>query len=148
MVTIETACSINNMAATHTGEALQGILRASATFHTQSLDLSKRDIDQLPEDFPALQNLLVSCNCHELSARRHHLLQGLYLEGNRLVIFPEDILPKLRNLRWLDLRNNQLKTLPSNISCLKYILRQICVFAVKCLVIVGSYEHSCWRETN
>ena len=60
------------MAATYTGEALQGIIRASATFHTQSLDLSKRDIDQLPEDFPALQNLLVSCNSHESPKTCHY----------------------------------------------------------------------------
>ena len=60
MVAIETPYSINNMAATYTGESLPGILRASATLHTQSLDLSKRDIDKLPEDFPTLQNLLVS----------------------------------------------------------------------------------------
>lgn len=52
---------INNMAVSYTGEALQGILRASATLHTQSLDLSKKDIEVLPEDFPVLQNLLVSC---------------------------------------------------------------------------------------
>jgi len=52
------AHSINNMAG---GEALQDILRASATFHTQSLDLSKKNIETLPEDFPVLQNLLVSC---------------------------------------------------------------------------------------
>lgn len=60
MVTIETARVINNMADTCKGEALQGILRASETFHTHTLDLSKRDIDELPEDFPILQDLLVS----------------------------------------------------------------------------------------
>lgn len=123
-ITIETTCSINNMASTYTGEALQGILRASATFHTQSLDLSKRDIDKLPEDFPALQNLLVSylSLCNDV---RYLWLQGLYLEGNRLVVFPEDILLKLQNLRWLDLRNNQLRSLPSNISCLRYCTMQL-----------------------
>ena len=66
MVTIEIPCAINNMAATYTGEALQGILRASATFHTHSLDLSKRNIDKLPEDFPALQNLLVSYPAYKI----------------------------------------------------------------------------------
>jgi len=47
------------MAVSYTDEALQGILRASATFHTQSLDLSKKNIETLPEYFPVLQNLLV-----------------------------------------------------------------------------------------
>lgn len=63
------------MAATYTGEALQGILRASATFHTQSLDLSKRDIDKLPEDFPALQNLLVSFTIPQ-SFEMPHMVAG------------------------------------------------------------------------
>jgi len=49
------------MAVSYTDEALQGILRASATFHTQSLDLSKKNIETLPKDFPVLQNLLASC---------------------------------------------------------------------------------------
>ncbi|XP_065882394.1 leucine-rich repeat-containing protein 27-like [Dysidea avara] len=90
------------MAVSYTGEALQSILRASATFHTQSLDLSKKNIETLPEDFPVLQNLL-----------------GLYLEGNRLVVFPEELLPRLCNLRWLDLRNNRLTSLPSSINCIR-----------------------------
>lgn len=39
----------------------------------------------------------------------------LYLENNALAEIPEELFPSLQNLEWLDVRNNQLKSLPKNI---------------------------------
>lgn len=41
--------------------------------------------------------------------------QYLYLEGNELTELSKEFFPSLRHLKWLDVRNNQLKTFPSTI---------------------------------
>lgn len=41
--------------------------------------------------------------------------QYLYLEGNELTELSKDFFPSLRHLKWLDVRNNQLKNIPSTI---------------------------------
>ncbi|XP_036430485.1 leucine-rich repeat-containing protein 27-like [Colossoma macropomum] len=52
-------------------------------------------------------------------------LKNLYLEGNRMPSLPENMFTSLPNLLWLDLRNNQLTSIPANIGqhrCLKTLL--------------------------
>lgn len=41
------------------------------------------------------------------------ILQMLYLDSNNLVELPDEIFTTLKNLRWLDVRNNHLMTIPS-----------------------------------
>ena len=38
--------------------------------------------------------------------------QFLYLEGNAISSFPEELFDCLPNLRWLDLRNNRISEIP------------------------------------
>ncbi|KAL7889808.1 hypothetical protein AOLI_G00020660 [Acnodon oligacanthus] len=52
-------------------------------------------------------------------------LKNLYLEGNRMPSLPENMFTSLPNLVWLDLRNNQLTSIPADIGqhrCLKTLL--------------------------
>ncbi|CAI8017400.1 Leucine-rich repeat-containing protein 27 [Geodia barretti] len=58
------------------------------------LDLSKRDMSELPE----------------MEGCEH--LRCLYLEGNRLSQLPPSLFSSCPHLQWLDLRNNRLTHLP------------------------------------
>ncbi|KAJ0067203.1 hypothetical protein NL108_013062, partial [Boleophthalmus pectinirostris] len=52
-------------------------------------------------------------------------IQHLYLEGNELRSLPESLFTSLPNLLWLDLRHNQLQSLPTEIGyhrCLRTLL--------------------------
>lgn len=53
------------------------------------------------------------------------MFQSLYLEGNQLTELPDHFFSKCSNLKWLDLRNNQLKVLPPSIEKLRYILHSL-----------------------
>lgn len=44
-----------------------------------------------------------------------YVLQYLYLEGNRLSDIPGSFFASLPGLLWLDLRNNQIASLPAQI---------------------------------
>lgn len=44
------------------------------------------------------------------------LRQMLYLENNNLSELPDELFPSLKFLQWLDVRNNQLASLPSNVA--------------------------------
>lgn len=45
------------------------------------------------------------------------LFQMLYLNFNNLLEIPSQIFVVLKKLKWLDLRNNQLKKMPITIKC-------------------------------
>ncbi|KAM5241139.1 leucine-rich repeat-containing protein 27 isoform 3-T5 [Hipposideros larvatus] len=59
----------------------------------------------------------------------HHLGEGfkiptlkqLHLQRNALCSIPEDFFHWLPNLRWLDLRHNRIRALPSGIGCHRYL---------------------------
>ncbi|XP_064382340.1 uncharacterized protein LOC135331191 isoform X2 [Halichondria panicea] len=68
-----------------------------------SLDLSRKGICKLPE----LQD------CEKLEC--------LYIEGNELSTLPESLFISCPNLRWLDLRNNHLTSIPPSIEKLRYL---------------------------
>lgn len=44
-----------------------------------------------------------------------YVLQYLYLEGNHICDIPHPFFPSLPRLVWLDLRNNQIASLPAQI---------------------------------
>ncbi|XP_060097368.1 leucine-rich repeat-containing protein 27 isoform X1 [Heteronotia binoei] len=71
---------------------------------SDSLDLSRKDLQHITEDIYKLLNL-----------------KHLYLEGNALSVIPEDFFQHLPNLVWLDLRYNIIKELPSRIGCHKQL---------------------------
>ncbi|XP_071949140.1 uncharacterized protein [Antedon mediterranea] len=48
-------------------------------------------------------------------------IEVLYLEGNKLTELPSTLFESLPNLRWLDLRNNQLQELPPSIGEHKHL---------------------------
>ncbi|XP_045780793.1 leucine-rich repeat-containing protein 27-like [Maniola jurtina] len=45
----------------------------------------------------------------------NEFLSVLYLQNNKLKTLPEDFFPSLPNLRWLDLRDNQLTDIPKSV---------------------------------
>ncbi|XP_075791348.1 leucine-rich repeat-containing protein 27 isoform X1 [Pelodiscus sinensis] len=71
---------------------------------TNTLDLSKKNLQHLTEEIYKLPNL-----------------KHLHLEGNALSIIPKDLFQQLPNLVWLDLRHNKIKTLPPGIGCHKQL---------------------------
>ena len=84
------------------------------------LDLSHGEITNLPAQLleaEPLLNLQVSLSI-PISAHSetyYFLLQRLYLAGNRLKVLPEALFSVLPNLKWLDLRQNCLTSLPVSI---------------------------------
>ncbi|XP_043912750.1 leucine-rich repeat-containing protein 27 [Protopterus annectens] len=71
---------------------------------SKTLDLSRRKIVCLTDDISQVSNI-----------------EHLYLEGNALTQLPENVFCHLPNLTWLDLRNNQLRSLPSSIGSHRYL---------------------------
>ncbi|KAG8269240.1 hypothetical protein J6590_004537 [Homalodisca vitripennis] len=65
-----------------------------------SLDISHCGITNVPSSFLA--------KCYNM--------QYLYLEGNKLTELGEAFFPSLKHLKWLDVRNNILKTVPHSIA--------------------------------
>lgn len=62
------------------------------------VDLSGKEIQAVPSELIELQNL-----------------KYLYLEGNGIVLLPDNFFTKLSSLLWLDLRHNKLQKLPESI---------------------------------
>jgi len=91
------------------------------------LDLSKRNIKDFPSQLLELTSLQVNTFHNDL----HFLFfrsfsQYLYLEGNKLTQLSPDLFLRLPNIKWLDLRNNQLTSIPNfglaNHRSLQYLL--------------------------
>ena len=64
------------------------------------LDLNRKEIQQMPSEM------------HDLDLSH---LKYLYLEGNTISSLPEDFFTCLVSLEWLDLRNNKLCEIPTNV---------------------------------
>ncbi|XP_060896670.1 leucine-rich repeat-containing protein 27-like [Labrus mixtus] len=82
---------------------------------------------ELPEYYPAVMLDLNRTNLKHItdSILKDSKLKCLYLEGNQITHVPGSLFISLPNLRWLDLRNNQIETLPAEIGshrCLKALL--------------------------
>ena len=99
---------------------LLAIIREAKQQQREAVDLSNRNITELPDEFGGLTSL------RELTLDRNQLralpesigqlanLQTLNLNGNQLTELPESIV-HLANLETLYLDHNQLKTLPESI---------------------------------
>ena len=76
------------------------------------LDLSKRNIKELPSELLELTSLQVK----NLKTSLHlfRFVSILYLEGNKLIQLPSDLFLRLPHLKWLDLRHNQLTSIPND----------------------------------
>ena len=100
---------------------LLAIIREAEQQQSESLDLSDRNISQLPDEIGGLANLKgLDLDNNQLTALPEsiaHLanLQTLNLNNNQLTALPESI-AHLANLQWLDLVNNQLTALPESIA--------------------------------
>jgi internalin A len=92
------------------------------------LDLSRRDLTELPESIAHLSQLLVLyLNDNYLmrlpdSVVQLPQLEELYLNGNRLTTLP-DSLAQLSQLKVLSLERNQLTTLPESVTGLSQLQR-------------------------
>ncbi|XP_066457284.1 leucine-rich repeat-containing protein 27 [Eleutherodactylus coqui] len=71
----------------------------SANLKLETLDLSKKKLQHLSEDL----------------YRNRSCIKNLHLEGNALCSVPENLFLHLPHLVWLDLRNNEITSLPSMI---------------------------------
>ncbi|XP_022792813.1 CCR4-NOT transcription complex subunit 6-like-A [Stylophora pistillata] len=72
--------------------------------------VSKKDLDSLDLKFSGIQN--VPRGLGELNLSH---LKYFYLQGNNLSFLPDEFFPCLKNLVWLDLRDNKLHEIPQNI---------------------------------
>lgn len=59
-----------------------------------------------------------------------YCLQYLYLEGNQISSIPGSLFISLPNLLWLDLRNNQIASLPAEIGLHRYVSYTTALFEI------------------
>ncbi|PIK54003.1 hypothetical protein BSL78_09088 [Apostichopus japonicus] len=85
----------------YSNEDVLKLIAAAKALGAISIDLSQKNLAKLPQELYSLQEI-----------------EYLYLEGNLLDSVPDDVFEKLPNLKWLDLRYNQIKVLP--ITCAKH----------------------------
>lgn len=121
-------------------EAVEQLINTASALGSTTIDLSKKRLTRIPPEVLNLQQLEVtfaatlvcrdrtSIGCltvHCLPKRTQTLMplinsnvscfysfQFLYLEGNAISSFPEELFDCLPNLRWLDLRNNRISEIP------------------------------------
>ncbi|XP_073963385.1 uncharacterized protein [Choristoneura fumiferana] len=70
---------------------------------------------------------LSSQGLHAVPPISNMLLCMIYLQNNSILSLPDDFFPSLPNLRWLDIRDNQLMDIPKSIEghpCLTHLLLQ------------------------
>ncbi|CAJ1066940.1 leucine-rich repeat-containing protein 27-like [Xyrichtys novacula] len=96
---------------------------------TKSKDTQREDSGplDLPEYYSTDMLCLRRTNLKHVtdSILKSSSVKCLYLEGNQITSIPESFFISLPNLLWLDLRNNQIETLPAEIGlhrCLKTLL--------------------------
>ncbi|XP_071827290.1 uncharacterized protein [Apostichopus japonicus] len=85
----------------YSNEDVLKLIAAAKALGAISIDLSQKNLAKLPQELYSLQEI-----------------EYLYLEGNLLDSVPDEVFEKLPNLKWLDLRYNQIKVLP--ITCAKH----------------------------
>ncbi|RDD42713.1 Leucine-rich repeat-containing protein 27 [Trichoplax sp. H2] len=80
------------------GDHIQYLIQKCKVDGSISIDLSQMNITRISDELLSLDHI-----------------EQLYLEGNKLLALPDDFFDRLPSLRWLDLRNNQLQSIPSSI---------------------------------
>lgn len=108
----ETSADISNQGGYSSQDVIK-IISAAKALSSITLDLSQKNLSQLPSELYELQQV-----------------EYLYLEGNLLSSVPDEVFEKLPNLKWLDMRYNQIKVLPP--SCGKHRF-------LKTLLLEGNY---------
>ncbi|XP_075698488.1 leucine-rich repeat-containing protein 27 [Rhinoderma darwinii] len=89
----------NCSCSTSTSNAQENGKDSSADLKHETLDLSKKKLQCLSEDL----------------YRNNQCIKSMHLEGNALCSLPENFFLHLQYLVWLDLRNNEITSLPSSI---------------------------------
>ncbi|XP_045926500.1 leucine-rich repeat-containing protein 27-like isoform X1 [Micropterus dolomieu] len=84
---------------------------------SQTPHLLPEGAEELPENYSAETLCLSRTKLKHVaeSILKNSILKYLYLEGNQLPSIPDSIFLSLPNLLWLDLRNNQIASLPAEI---------------------------------
>ncbi|XP_066277517.1 helicase POLQ-like isoform X2 [Branchiostoma lanceolatum] len=89
-------------------DMVKNLISSAQALGADTLDLTRRQLTSIPDELFRLQDL-----------------EYIYLEGNYLSEIPDYFFTYLPNLKWLDLRRNRLKHLPSTVGshrCLRTLL--------------------------
>ncbi|XP_033645991.1 leucine-rich repeat-containing protein 27-like isoform X3 [Asterias rubens] len=89
-------------------EEVLNVIAVANALGSITLDISRRGLTHIPHQVFLLQHV-----------------EYVYLEGNDISHVPSELFEMLVNLKWLDLRNNRLKEVPTSIKehgCLKTLL--------------------------
>lgn len=90
-------------------EEILQLIANSKVLGSSILDLSRKDLQTLPEELLELTHV-----------------EYMYLEGNNIAFLPDEFFKFFPKLKWLDLRNNELSRIPSiflsNHQCLRNLL--------------------------
>ncbi|XP_054766608.2 leucine-rich repeat-containing protein 27-like isoform X2 [Lytechinus pictus] len=76
------------------------ILRSAKAVQAIAVDLSKKGLVKIPEELYGMDHV-----------------EFLYLEGNLLQNIPPELFEEVVNVKWLDLRNNNIHHLPPEVGC-------------------------------
>ena len=109
---------------------VQDFILSASALSSPTLDLSRKGITELPENLPGCHKLEVGIVIMSSEQTSYSMRmctfpccawQCLYLEGNKLTVLPDSLFTSCPNLRWLDLRNNKLVSIPSSIEKLRLV---------------------------
>lgn len=75
-------------------------------------------------------------------------MQCLYLEGNKLTVLPDSLFTSCPNLRWLDLRNNKLVSIPSSIEKLRLVCPLTHILSLIWMITFSRYLRTLLLEGN
>ncbi|XP_022108661.1 leucine-rich repeat-containing protein 27-like isoform X5 [Acanthaster planci] len=98
----------SSVTAAATREDVLNVIAVASALGAITLDISRKGLTHIPNEIYLLQHV-----------------EYVYLEGNAISHVPSELFDKLCNMKWLDLRNNQVQELPASVGehrCLKTLL--------------------------